>query len=353
MKRPKLISVLAFFCFLSGLLSISLLLSNNDFVQEIFFLDISTIYFSVLLLGIIYLGSGIGMWLGKRWGWYLGAICYCYAIIRNSFALVQLSQILRVFNDLQQEAGLGYFKFFARIIGNGLILSYFFKSNVINYFQVNNRSNWKKAGLVLGVTLIIFLGVFGSAFLHENNNQLTAITLLYNTGELEPALSKVNKYLETNLEDNEAWELKGDILCDIGKLAEAKTSYLRAVSLKPDSYQVLTALGLIYRKETDYDKSMEYYQKAVEFKPDYAVVYTNMAVVELKRNNDKKALEYAQKAYDLDNHQPVFVANLAICHYYLGNEEVDKYITILEGMDYANIEIIKQICRGELTVKDN
>lgn len=282
-------------------------------------LDISTIYFSVLLLGIINLGSGIGMWLGKRWGWYLGAICYCYAIIRNSVALVQLSQILRVFNHLQQEAGLSYIKFSARIIGNGLILSYLFKSNVTNYFQVNNRSNWKKAGLVLGVTLIIFLGVFGSTFLQGNNSQLTAITLLYNTGELEPALSKVNKYLEINSEDNEAWELKGDILCDIGKSAEAKTSYLRAVSLKPDSYQTLTSLGLIYRKETDYDRAMEYYQKA----------------------------------YDLDNHQPVFVANLAICHYYLGNEEVDKYITILEGMDYANIEIIKQICRGELTVKDN
>lgn len=346
MKRPTFISILAFFQFLGGI-GLFLLLITSDMTPLASILNISNVnmFIPISILGVMSLGAAIGMWKGKRWGWYLGAIVFCYAIFRNGYALSQVIGMSNIIETSGESTDSYFIKYVGRVIINGLVLLYFFKANVIEYFQVTNLRDWKKVGIVVGVTIIIFLGFYGPGLFQSGNTSLTAITIAYNSGEIEVAKSQIENYLEKNPSDKEAWVLKGDILYDLGEVDESKESFLIAVSLDPNDVYSLTAIGFIYRQEGNFEKAMEYYLKVVELKPDYAVVYSNMAIVELQLNNDRKALEYAEKAYSLDNTQAVFAANLAVCHYKLGNfDEMDKYLKLAEEMGYHSIETIKEIC---------
>ena len=40
------------------------------------------------------LASGIGMWKGRKWGWYLGTFYYLYEIVRNVNVLISIPTLI-------------------------------------------------------------------------------------------------------------------------------------------------------------------------------------------------------------------------------------------------------------------
>jgi len=110
----------------------------------------------LLIVGLAFLivlsiGSGAGMWVGERWGWYLATFGYAYAIVRNLNAIWITHGIFSSMSaaDLAvMPHGLGYyyFKFSARVVISGLILLYLFKRNVREFFEVGEIPAWKVLG---------------------------------------------------------------------------------------------------------------------------------------------------------------------------------------------------------------
>lgn len=95
------------------------------------------------------------------------------------------------------------------------------------------------------------------------------------------------------------------------------------------------------------------HKQAIAFEPDYAQAYSSMAVIELKLENDSSALRYAKKAYELDNTDPVITANLAIVYHY--NNDVpnrDRMADVAASLHYHNMESLRKIFDGELTIRD-
>lgn len=210
-----------------------------------------------------------------------------------------------------------------------------------------------------GIYIILaFLAISGgyiaeSLPIDRNIAELNQVAQIYLNGNVDTALIEINKYLDKYPKDDLAWTIKGNMLEDKDLDKEAKDAYEKALSLNPENFQATNALGVIYRKEGDYDKAIEFYRKALELKPGYAQAYSSMAVIELKRNNDKKALEYAKRGYENDKEDPVLAANLAVMYHYNGMiEERDTYTEIADKLGYRNMEALYQIYSGELTVKD-
>lgn len=186
-----------------------------------------------------------------------------------------------------------------------------------------------------------------------NDAELDEIAGIYLNGNPDRALQELDGYLDRYPSDDLAWTIKGNILEDKDLDADAELAYREALSLNPENFQATNALGVIYRKQGNYDTAMEYYQRALELEPDYAQAYSSMAVIELKRENDAKALELAIKGYDNDPEDPIIASNLAVAYHYNGLfEKRDEFAAIARDLGYPNMSSLYQIFNGELTIRD-
>jgi hypothetical protein len=168
-RRPVGISILSILHILGGVLLAGLMVASPfifsrepEIAARLSDMGIPLVllYVGILFLTVLTLGSGIGMWIGAKWGWYLGLLYNMYSTIRNLFALLHV--YLLVDPTAAEEMGASsrgpeyyYFKFAVRAVIHSLILLYFFKGNVVNYFGIKDRNNWK----ILLVEFAVCIGI--------------------------------------------------------------------------------------------------------------------------------------------------------------------------------------------------
>ncbi len=127
----------------------------------------------VLLIGVIVilvlrLTSGIGMWKGTRWGWYLGSLHYMYSIASTLTALIMIPFMMSVLDPADIAAmsrGPSYssIKYGSQIIIHFIIhfllYVYFFKGTVRAFFGLTEQTKWKaivgQIGMCLGLTILV------------------------------------------------------------------------------------------------------------------------------------------------------------------------------------------------------
>jgi hypothetical protein len=135
--RPTLVSILAVLHIISGAGILFILVRYSSRLATLggpmgaspLFLNLS-----ILFLGALGLASGIGMWRGAEWGWWLAGLYYVYGIYRNANAVFLISSMA---NELAGEArgpGYYYFKHTARVFTHALVLFYLFRDRVLAYF---------------------------------------------------------------------------------------------------------------------------------------------------------------------------------------------------------------------------
>ncbi|MHC4876534.1 MAG: hypothetical protein ACYTGL_08545, partial [Planctomycetota bacterium] len=110
----------------------------------------------VMLLAGIALASGVGMWLGTRWGWWCAAFYYVYSVARNANAFLMVSDLADGLEGGSRGPGYYYAKFGGRVVIHLLLLLYFFKDNVLEYFEAQDQHKGKAIGILIGVTAAIF-----------------------------------------------------------------------------------------------------------------------------------------------------------------------------------------------------
>ena len=113
----------------------------------------------IFFLAALAIGSAVGMWIGARWGWYLGSFYYVYSIIRNLLAIVTVYYLAAELKAEDFGASRGpdyhYFKFGVRALIHALIYIYFFKSNVLEYFRLTQVSVVKVILVELAICIAI------------------------------------------------------------------------------------------------------------------------------------------------------------------------------------------------------
>lgn len=159
-KRPIGITLLSVLLIITGLAFIGIQLIFSNKINEVFSgfgINSITTILSLLFLGISSLVAGIGMIIRKKWGWWLGAFYFVYAIFRYINVIVMAFSLEE---ELQNSSrGIAYYVFqnSIKIIVHFLIFLYFFSNNVLEYFKLENYS--KKQGI------LIFVVGFGITFL--------------------------------------------------------------------------------------------------------------------------------------------------------------------------------------------
>lgn len=110
---------------------------------------------SMLFLAGIAIASGIGMWLGRRWGWWVATFYYVYGIARAANGLFTVMAIEGDWEASARGPEYYYIKFAGRILVHLLILLYFFKPNVLEYFGTTDVHRGKAIGKLVTVTAVL------------------------------------------------------------------------------------------------------------------------------------------------------------------------------------------------------
>jgi hypothetical protein len=173
--RPLGISILSVLHFLGGVVLLILaaafpiLTANKPEIAEgmaAVGIPLPLLIAGIVFLAVLAIGSGIGMWIGAKWGWYLGSFYYMYSVVRNILAFLNVYLLVDQMPAAEVAAmtrgpEYHYFKFGGRVVIHALIFLYFFKGNVVEHFGLKDTSGWKvlliEFGICVGIVAAISL----------------------------------------------------------------------------------------------------------------------------------------------------------------------------------------------------
>jgi cytochrome c-type biogenesis protein CcmH/NrfG len=138
------------------------------------------------------------------------------------------------------------------------------------------------AGLLAGVLLTLYkTGGSPAADPHQHIEQKTATDLSDQIAGLEFKTSQ-------NPGDVAGWIQLGNLCFDANLADKAIVAYEKALALKPDNADVLTDLGVMYRKAGKFDKAIQCFDKAIAINPKHEIARFNKGIVLMHDLNDPK-----------------------------------------------------------------
>jgi len=120
-------------------------------------------------------------------------------------------------------------------------------------------------------------------------DEIADANLLFKQGQRSQALEKVNNYLANKPKDAQARFLKGLILTEDGKTADAIKIFSALTDDYPDLPEPYNNLAVLYASQGKYDKAKQLLEKAISTHPSYATAHENLGDIYAKM---------ASQAYD-------------------------------------------------------
>ena len=115
----------------------------------------------VAALGIV---SGVGFWLGRPWGWWVGAFSYIYRAFASLNAI--LTVIIYSAELATESRGVAFYlaKYGGRIVVSLLILSYLLRPKTLSYFGLSELRRFRAIGkmVIFYLVLAFFTSLVGA-----------------------------------------------------------------------------------------------------------------------------------------------------------------------------------------------
>jgi tetratricopeptide (TPR) repeat protein len=138
-------------------------------------------------------------------------------------------------------------------------------------------------------------------------NDVQDINQLFHKGELNEALSRANQYLAKNPKDAQVRFLKGLILADQNKTAEAIQAFSSLTEDYPELPEPYNNLAVLYAAQGKYDAARNALEMAIRTHPSYATAHENLGDLYAKM----ASIAY-DKALQLDNSNTSAQTKLAL-----------------------------------------
>jgi tetratricopeptide (TPR) repeat protein len=130
---------------------------------------------------------------------------------------------------------------------------------------------------------------------------------LFKQGQHNQALDKVNAYLANKPKDAQARFLKGLILTEQGKTADATKIFSALTDDYPELPEPYNNLAVLYASQGQYDKAKLLLEKAISTHPSYATAHENLGDIYAKM-----ASQAYDRALQLDHGNPTTQTKLAM-----------------------------------------
>jgi len=150
------------------------------------------------------------------------------------------------------------------------------------------RPALRLAALILGLSL--------SALTHAQSDDIQNINRLVKQGQHAQALDRVNQYLATKPRDAQGRFLKGLILAEQNKVADAIDVFSKLTQDYPELPEPYNNLAVLYAGQGQYEKARQSLEMSIRTHPSYATAYENLGDV-----YTKLASQSYDKALQLDS----------------------------------------------------
>jgi len=160
MKRPSGISFLAVLYILGAILVLGMQIAlGGKTIQSLTTMGSTGIYAFIMIaiLSVLQLVAGIGMWTGKKWGWWLGALYLFLAVARAIDSLIAIPFVMKQFGPPEPGLAIYSIKFIGRAILYSFIIRYFFTEKVEAYFDVTAIPARNRFVRLVSITVVIML----------------------------------------------------------------------------------------------------------------------------------------------------------------------------------------------------
>lgn len=117
--------------------------------------------------------------------------------------------------------------------------------------------------------------------------------------DFETAKVELKSLIETEANNFEHKKLLGLVHINLEQMAEAKKNFEDVVKFCPEDATSWFYLANCYDVLGEYPASEAAYKKVIELRPDYAEAYKNLAMLYMKQSEFQKTVDYAQPGADL------------------------------------------------------
>jgi|APCry1669188970_1035186.scaffolds.fasta_scaffold00009_15 Flp pilus assembly protein TadD len=173
--------------------------------------------------------------------------------------------------------------------------------NILNRF-----SKTRFARQHISATLLIGSVLLGAS-MASNADELQEATQLFKQGQQAPALTKLNNYLANKPRDAQGRFLKGLILTQQGKTADAIKVFSGLTEDYPELPEPYNNLAVLYASQSQYDKAKSSLEMAIRTHPSYATAHENLGDIYAKM-----ASQAYDRALQLDSNNPATQTKLAM-----------------------------------------
>jgi tetratricopeptide (TPR) repeat protein len=155
--------------------------------------------------------------------------------------------------------------------------------------------------LILGLFLSVSVSFAIAA------DSLPDIQRLMKQGQMPQALEKVDAYISTKPKDAQGRFLKGLILTEMGRPAEAIPVFTKLTEDYPELPEPYNNLAVLYAQQKQYDKARTALEMAIRTHPSYSIAHENLGDVYAKL-----ASQAYDKALQLDSSNSVTQSKLSL-----------------------------------------
>ena len=153
-------------------------------------------------------------------------------------------------------------------------------------------------------------------------DEMADANMLFKQGQRSQALDKVNGFLAKKPKDAHARFLKGLILTEQGKTADAIRIFAALTVDYPDLPEPYNNLAVLYASQGKYDIAKELLEKAISTHPSYATAHENLGDIYAKM-----ASQAYDRALQLDNSNTATQTKLAmIQNLFAGESRHDEIV---------------------------
>ncbi len=146
------------------------------------------------------------------------------------------------------------------------------------------------SAVIIGLVLSAFISLANAQTNTQGNPQaLPEIQRLMKQGQMPQALEKVDIYIATKPKDAQGRFLKGLILTEVGRPADAIAVFTKLTEDFPELPEPYNNLAVLYAQQKQYDKARTALEMAIRTHPSYSIAHENLGDVYAK---------LASQAYD-------------------------------------------------------
>ena len=156
-------------------------------------------------------------------------------------------------------------------------------------------------GLIIGFAMSVSVSFAIAA------DTLPDIQRLMKQGQMPQALEKVDAYISTKPKDAQGRFLKGLILTEMGRPADAIPVFTRLTEDYPELPEPYNNLAVLYAQQKQYDKARTALEMAIRTHPSYSIAHENLGDVYAKL-----ASQAYDKALQLDSSNSVTQSKLSL-----------------------------------------